>query len=251
MKMPEDIPEALRRSPAKKRQPPRFKLPVVGWGIAAIVLALVGLAAFKIPQTKQPDSAPQGNVNASVPPSNPTRESPESLLGHFPYVEAPQTELKPVAGRIQLRGAAAEQFKAMVAAAQADGVRLVPISGFRSLADQKYLFFDVKAERGQVTTERADVSAPPGYSEHHTGYAVDIGDGTTTNLSPDFEHTVAFEWLRSNAAHYSFELSFPKNNPQGVSYEPWHWRFVGDQHSLETFYKARNSPGDAAESSSN
>jgi D-alanyl-D-alanine carboxypeptidase len=67
----------------------------------------------------------------------------------------------------------------MSAAAGQAGVALIPISGFRSATDQQHLFFDVKAERGQVTTKRAEVSAPPGYSEHHTGYAVDIGDGNT------------------------------------------------------------------------
>jgi len=46
--------------------------------------------------------------------------------------------------------------------------------------------------------------------------------------------------LSANAARYSFELSFAKNNRQGVSYEPWHWRYVGDRDSLETFYKAQN-----------
>jgi len=35
-------------------------------------------------------------------------------------------------------------------------------------------------------------------------------------------------------------MSFPKDNPQGVSYEPWHWRYVGDTASLETFYRAKN-----------
>jgi zinc D-Ala-D-Ala carboxypeptidase len=103
------------------------------------------------------------------------------------------------------------------------------------------LFFDLKAQNGEVATERADVSAPPGYSEHHTGYAVDIGDGSlpATDLEVSFETTPAFKWLQKKAAHYNFELSFPKNNPQGVSYEPWHWRFVGDRNSLETFYKDR------------
>jgi D-alanyl-D-alanine carboxypeptidase len=130
----------------------------------------------------------------------------------------------------------------MSAAAARDGISLVPISGFRAVGDQKHLFFDVKAQRGQVTTKRAEVSAPPGYSEHHTGYAVDIGDGKTpaTNLSPTFENTSAFKWLEKNAAYYSFEISFPKDNPQGVNYEPWHWRFVGDTDSLKTFYKAKN-----------
>ena len=60
-----------------------------------------------------------------------------------------------------------------------------------------------------------------------------------TNLSSSFAITAAFRWLQNNAAQYSFELSFPENNPQGINYEPWHWRFVGDSHSLETFYKAQ------------
>ena len=103
------------------------------------------------------------------------------------------------------------------------------------------MFFEVKQERSQSVTDRANVSAPPGHSEHHTGYAIDVGDGnaSATNLSPDFENTAAFKWLEVNATKYNFELSFPKNNTQGVTYEPWHWRFVGDRTSLETFFKAR------------
>ena len=70
---------------------------------------------------------------------------------------------------------------------------------------------------------------------------MDIGDANQPNvhLSTAFEDTSAFAWLQSHAPRYSFELSFPKGNSQGVSYEPWHWRYVGDQESLETFYNAR------------
>ncbi|MGC8714541.1 MAG: M15 family metallopeptidase, partial [Leptodesmis sp.] len=70
-----------------------------------------------------------------------------------------------------------------------------------------------------------------------------LGDGSVpaANLSPTFENTSAYKWLQANAAFYSFEMSFPKNNNQGVSYEPWHWRYVGDRDSLETFYKARQA----------
>ncbi|TAF55914.1 MAG: D-alanyl-D-alanine carboxypeptidase family protein [Oscillatoriales cyanobacterium] len=169
------------------------------------------------------------------------------LLGHLPYSEAPLDELVPITddGVWELRAAAADRFLAMQAAAKADGVDLAVLSAFRTIADQQTLFFEVKAERGQVATERAEVSAPPGYSEHHTGYAIDIGDGNApeTDLSVDFEETEAFAWLEENAAYFSFELSFPFNNEQGIAYEPWHWRFVGDQDSLETFYRAR-SKGD-------
>jgi zinc D-Ala-D-Ala carboxypeptidase len=61
------------------------------------------------------------------------------------------------------------------------------------------------------------------------------------NLNQSFDQTAAFKWLSANAARYSFELSFRQNNAQGVSYEPWHWRYIGDSDSLETFYKAKKA----------
>jgi zinc D-Ala-D-Ala carboxypeptidase len=167
------------------------------------------------------------------------------LLGHFRYEEAPSSELQSIGSGYQMRSAAAGQFKAMTSAARAAGINITTISAFRTVAEQKRLFFDVKAERAQVTTQRAEVSAPPNYSEHHTGYAVDLGDAGVpgANLNQGFENTPAFKWLKANAPRYSFELSFPQGNAQGVSYEPWHWRYVGDSSSLETFYKARQQPG--------
>lgn len=250
--MYEDIPEALRQS-STKAAPPRARRRVLGWGTiglgaAALTLGLWLVFQSQKPQaSKLPDPSPvQGQTSLPTPaPISTPSLPPEMLLGHLPYTEAPQTELKSttVNGSVRLRTTAAEKFSAMTAAAQADGVNLVPISGFRSVAEQKHLFFDVKAQRGQVTMERAEVSAPPGYSEHHTGYAVDIGDGArpATNLKTSFETTPTFKWLQANAARFSYELSFPEGNSQGIHYEPWHWRFVGDQQSLETFYKSRNS----------
>ena len=85
---------------------------------------------------------------------------------------------------IRLRTAAAEQFEEMRQAASRAGHTLVPLSGFRTLEEQEYLFFDIKAERGQNAETRAEVSAPPGYSEHHTGYAIDIGDITQPGTHP-------------------------------------------------------------------
>ncbi len=241
----DDIPEALRDTPDVRR---RYRLkPVLliagPLGLGAMALGIALSLSTPKPQptpTASPNPTSAGDSGLSSPNASDTG----NLLGHLPYEEAPASELQAIAtdSRIRLRTAAAEKFQAMLAAAGRDGVILVPISGFRSVADQQPLFFDVKAQRGQVATKRAEVSAPPGYSEHHTGYAVDIGDGRApaTNLSPSFENTAAFKWLEKNAPYYSFELSFPEGNSQGVSYEPWHWRFVGDRHSLETFYKAKS-----------
>lgn len=249
----DDIPIAQRETPATVSQTTFKKSYLIG-GIVAASLIAAGAGAFASIQLQRSQlssasmaSVTTSPVQASASPSPKATTSPtpttDSILGHFRYAEAPATSLAAIVpdGSIKLRKAAAQAFQDMEAAARRDGIILAPLSGFRSLTDQDYLFFGKKAERGQVAAERAKVSAPPGYSEHHTGYAIDIGDGNVpaTHLSETFENTAAFRWLKANAAYYSFEISFPQGNKQGVSYEPWHWRFVGDRHSLETFYKAR------------
>lgn len=251
----EDIPQAVRQASepvqAAKSSPNWMLLGLGGLGLAALLIVPVTVALR--PSSSPTISAPPPQSAAPTPTSAPAAtavSSPtDTLLGHLPYAEAPTRELEPVAdGKVLLRRPAAEKLKAMVAAAAAEGVTLVPLSGFRSVAEQNTLFFDVKAERGQDPSQRAAVSAPPGYSEHHTGYAVDLGDGDapSADLQAGFEKTKAFQWLQKNAAHYSFELSFKQGNPMGVSYEPWHWRFVGDRQSLETFYQARQEDAQAA-----
>jgi len=171
------------------------------------------------------------------------RERPTAdgrLLGHFPYPESPSGVLVALGAGLQLRPEAAAAIRGMQQAAAAEGVDLEVLSGFRSIDLQSSLFFDVKAERNQDAHTRAKVSAPPGYSEHSTGYAVDLGDGgqPSTNLSQNFENTPAYQWLSRHAGQYHFTLSFPKGNQQGVSYEPWHWRFEGSSDALRLFEPA-------------
>lgn len=245
----EDIPVALRDTPDTTPKMRFRPLILIIGGVAGFVLLsiisgfLFFVTAPKKISTSQPSPANSNSVTP-VPSSNSTTAGEDLVLGHFSYSEAPEPELQPISrdGRFKMRKPAAQKFNEMVAAARSAGVILVPISGFRSIKEQEQLFFTVGAQRNQTPAQRAAVSAPPGHSEHHTGYAVDIGDGAapSTNLNPNFDKTRAYQWLQANAARFSFELSFPKDNPQGVSYEPWHWRFVGDRDSLETFYRAKN-----------
>ena len=230
----DDLPEAVRETGASS---PKSKRPA-RWVVAAAIVSFAGLIlAIRALQNNSSTTVVTALPNTAASPN------PDRVLGHYTYTEAPEKELESVSadGGIKLRVAAARAYTEMIAAAAADGVSIGPLSGFRSIKEQEGVFFDVKQERSQSVTDRANVSAPPGHSEHHTGYAIDMGDGNVpaTNLSPDFENTAAFKWLETNATKYNFELSFPKNNLQGVTYEPWHWRFVGDQTSLETFFKAR------------
>lgn len=244
----DDLPQAyreLRDEPRKPKSPLKF----IGLAIAAFLLVTLPFLWLNLrPQLTTVTASPTAQASGAVakpamtqPTQGSIEASPDQVLGHYRYVEAPQAELGSVANGIKMHKAAAPKLLAMVTAAQADGVSLVLLSGFRSVDDQTHLFFDVKAERGQNADTRADVSAPPGYSEHHTGYAIDIGDANepSTNVSQSFDQTAAFKWLQQNAAYYSFELSFAKGNPEKVSYEPWHWRYVGDRKSLEIFYRAR------------
>jgi D-alanyl-D-alanine carboxypeptidase len=163
------------------------------------------------------------------------------LLGHFPYGEATAADLVSIAPGVELHADAAEALVAMQQAARAEGIELRVLSAFRSIATQKHIFFDVKSERNQSAQQRAQVSAPPGYSEHSTGYAVDLGDARNpaTNLSVVFENTAAFTWLQTHANRFHYRLSFPVGNGQGVSYEPWHWRFEGSAEALKTFESAQ------------
>jgi D-alanyl-D-alanine carboxypeptidase len=154
-------------------------------------------------------------------------------------------------GAVLLMPRAARAFKDMRQAAAADGILLVPLSGYRTLKKQRDLFFDGAAQKGETVRERARVCAPPGFSEHHTGYTLDLGDGAhvETKLDLRFRDTAAFQWLLANAARYHFEMSFPEGNKLGVEYEPWHWRYVGSIDSFRTFFPARRAAGLTVEAS--
>jgi zinc D-Ala-D-Ala carboxypeptidase len=196
-------------------------------------------AADRTPQTNLSVQPPLGNKQAYLPPV-------QQKYGHLSYAEAPGNRLvslsPPYFDRTEsLIDTAAAAFGRMQADAAQAGVKLIPISGFRSVADQVKLFERQIKRRGSEENA-ARLSAPPGYSEHHTGYALDIGDGNqpAADLKYEFENTAAYQWLRTHAPQvYGFELSFPENNKQGVSFEPWHWRYTGSQEAKQIFAVAQ------------
>ena len=122
----------------------------------------------------------------------------------------------------RLTPAAAAAWRAMSAAALADGVMLKIVSAFRSIERQAEIV-RTKLERGLSLDAILEVSAPPGYSEHHTGRAIDVTTDGVPPLEDEFEKTEAFRWLSANAARFGFSLSYPSGNRQGYAYEPWHW----------------------------
>lgn len=139
----------------------------------------------------------------------------------------------------QLEERTAEALYAMLAEMRADGVTDIFVtSSYRSFARQQQLYNSYIAQeesRGyshEEAVERAGrYSAPPGYSEHQTGFVVDFMTSAMTDLDESFERTAAFGWLSENCYRFGFILRYPKSEDKiaitGYDYEPWHYRFVG------------------------
>ena len=122
---------------------------------------------------------------------------------------------------------AAQAWRQLKASASKHGVNIYIVSAFRSVERQAAIIRR-KLASGLSIEEVLTVSAPPFFSEHHTGCAVDIGTPGSAALEREFEDTLAFEWLEENAKSFGFQMSYPINNAAGYSYEPWHWRFEAD-----------------------
>lgn len=141
---------------------------------------------------------------------------------------------------------AADQLEAMLSAAEKDGAPLYLVSCYRSIRRQANLFERKVQHYTKQGLARKDaeaaaekVVARPGTSEHNLGLAADIVSANWyeghTDLSQDFENTDAFLWLQNHAAEYGFVLRYPKGKADmtGVSYEPWHYRYVGKTAAQE------------------
>ena len=124
-----------------------------------------------------------------------------------------------------LTARAARAWQFLQHAASTDGIALEAISGYRSHAYQLGIF-ERKLARGQTVPEILNVNAAPGYSEHHSGNALDIGTTDEPPAEESFERTPAFAWLQAHAGGFGFVMSYPRDNPHGIVYEPWHWYYA-------------------------
>lgn len=136
------------------------------------------------------------------------------------------------AGReLLLTPAAHTAWLAMQAQASADGIPLALVSAFRSVARQREIVLEKLAQGLSIQTILESV-APPGYSEHHTGRAVDIGSTESDALEEAFEATPSFTWLQRNAPAFGFTMSYPRDNGSGFVFEPWHWCYAEMHNSF-------------------
>ncbi len=201
-----------------------------------------------------PAPAPSPTASATVAPPVvplPPRAAPVALCGrgmvqpgidgrlfnHFRYPDTPATALVPapaaLGGSCRVHPAMLGDLERLLAAANGDPAvagTLRAVSCHRPEALQRQTFCGgIGADGSGSFAERAWASAPPGHSEHATGYVIDFGTSTSRACDAEacFAATPAGRWLRANAARFGFEMSFPAGNRQQVKWEPWHWRWVG------------------------
>ena len=158
-------------------------------------------------------------------PLSPINYAPSDLVN----LTLPTTQSNP-----QMRAPAADALTKLFSDATAQNIHLQVLSAYRSYDYQVNLYNNYVSRDGQAAAD--EYSARPGYSEHQTGLAVDIGAASgTCNLDQCFNATPEAQWLASNAYKYGFILRYTadKVDVTGYEYEPWHFRYVGTDLSTE------------------
>lgn len=148
-----------------------------------------------------------------------------------------EVKLTEIQGK-QLESQACRQCGMMLKAAERDGIIIKIISAYRTRDYQQALWeqsVEEKREKGcslsQAETEVAKTLARAGHSEHNAGLAIDFGREDSDDVEDDFFKSPQAKWLCKNAARFGFILRYPrlKEHITGISYEPWHYRYVGSE----------------------
>lgn len=133
---------------------------------------------------------------------------------------------------------ALEYLRTMLDAMEREGLQPLVCSGYRSYESQVAIFqqnVETALCQGYTQEEAEEQAAlwvmPPGCSEHQSGLAADIVSVENQNLDETQEDTPEQAWLHAHCQEYGFILRYPQDKTEltGVNYEPWHYRYVGEE----------------------
>ncbi len=136
----------------------------------------------------------------------------------------------------------ADSLLDMIEDARKDGYYIYILSSYRDMDKQISLYeAEVRKWENQGYSEEAaaekagTIVAFPGTSEHHLGLAVDLVSSEHIKLDQDAEKTKGYQWLVKNCHNYGFILRYPNgaSDITGIIYEPWHFRYVGEEAAAE------------------
>ncbi len=146
-------------------------------------------------------------------------------------------------GTIQVEKTALEQFNKLKAALHEEGVDIVLDSCYRSVAKQQKLWDDWSADPEKGPEYVKKYVAVPGYSEHHTGLAIDVAIEKDGKVIYDNDEMIAekeiFAKVHKKLADYGFILRYKEGKEEitGYDYEPWHFRYVGSTEVAKEIYE--------------
>lgn len=227
MRVSPEVPAAVRARERRSRPPassPRQQY-VAQLGLTVLLCAVALGFGHRPALPPVPATAPVQAGETSVPLTVVNKARPLVPATYVP------PQLVTASGTVLVPEAAAA-LSAMIDAAAVEGVRVLAVSGYRSFDAQTRLYDGYTNSYGQVHTDA--LSARPGFSEHQTGLAVDIGNpDATCALQPCFAVTPAGSWAAANAARFGFIIRYPEGASAvtGYAYEPWHLRYVGPEQA--------------------
>ncbi|WP_163338410.1 D-alanyl-D-alanine carboxypeptidase family protein [Desulfopila sp. IMCC35008] len=129
--------------------------------------------------------------------------------------------------KIYIEKNARDALQVLMDAAKEDGVYLTVNSGFRSYNYQMRIFTRMMRE-GRNYEDVIRYVAPPGYSQHALGTAIDFYPSNW-----EFAELLTYTWLQDNAWKYGFKETYPRINESGYPWEAWHWNYIGNAHTAE------------------
>ncbi|MCG6931942.1 MAG: M15 family metallopeptidase [Desulfofustis sp.] len=169
------------------------------------------------------------NVVETIMIDNQRYEVPEPWAGNrlFPTTRN-LDELRPIppeyaydGSEIYILAEALEPFVEMAARAHQDGVELLAESAYRSVHYQARIF-KKRMKEGYRYEDIVRYVAPPGYSQHMLGTAIDFYPSNW-----EFAESEQYRWLQEHAGEFGFEETFSRHNRYNISWESWHWNYVG------------------------
>ena len=229
-----------------RRRPPHSRLLLIPC-LCILGCLVVVLIAFAMPQASayfveswEPDIR-----DSSQSGDFPQEEEWNLTLvnSRHPLPENYSPELSPIDGNgEQFDSRASGSLQAMLDKMREEGLSPVVCSGYRS-RDLQQTLFDNRVERcldegiaqEDAVEEASRYVAQPGTSEHELGLAADIVSENYQLLVEEQENTAEQQWLMEHCTEYGFILRYPKDKTDltGVSYEPWHYRYVGKETAQE------------------
>ena len=216
-----------------------------GWLSASVYRGPAEQASVPSAEPTLPDDVP------STPPSDePTRTPPDRNSWNLVLVNfetpLPDGFAVPTLAKVRegqyVDSRAYDALKQMLDAARAEGLEPLVCSSYRDWDTQVRLFeaevqdwLDKGYAWEEAEAQAAVWVARPGTSEHQTGLTVDIVDISYQLLNEEQEKTPVQQWLMAHCAEYGFILRYPlgKGDITGISYEPWHYRYVGVEAAQE------------------